>query len=114
MKEDMIVESQNLTKMYGTTAALKNVDIKVRKGSIYGLVGNNGAGKTTFLKLLAGHIEAGSGSFSMMGAESASELRAARKRTGAIIENPGFYPQLTVKQNLEYYRIQRGIPERRL
>lgn len=110
MSEEMFVTGSKLTKLYGQTAALKNASIAIRRGSIYGLVGNNGAGKTTFLKILAGQIYPTEGSFVMLGADSKENLGAVRKRTGAIIENPGFYPKLTAKQNLEYYRIQRGIP----
>lgn len=110
MKEEIIVEARNLTKVYGQTTALKNADLAVRRGSIYGLVGNNGAGKTTFLKILAGQTFATEGSFTLMGAETPRELGEMRRRTGCLIENPGFYPKLTIRQNLEYYRIQRGIP----
>lgn len=110
MSEEIIVSAKKLTKLYGQIAALKEADIEIKRGSIYGLVGNNGAGKTTFLKILTGQIFPTNGSFCLMGAESEKEIREARKRTGAIIENPGFYPKMTVAQNLEYYRIQRGIP----
>lgn len=110
MSLEFVVKSQNLNKRYGDTAALKNVDISIKKGSIYGLVGNNGAGKTTFLKILSGMTQADSGTFTLLGADGEAGYRSARKRTGAIIENPGFYPKMTAKQNLEYYRIQRGIP----
>lgn len=110
MKEEIIVEARKLTKLYGQTAALKSADIGIRRGSIYGLVGNNGAGKTTFLKILAGQTFATEGSFSLMGIESTQKLSEVRRRTGCLIENPGFYPKLTIRQNLEYYRIQLGIP----
>lgn len=110
MKEEIIVEARNLTKVYGQTPALKNADLTIRRGSIYGLVGNNGAGKTTFLKILAGQTLATEGSFTLMGAENSGEKERMRRRTGCLIENPGFYPKLTIRQNLEYYRIQRGIP----
>ncbi len=110
MSEEFIVKTVKLTKEYGQTVALKNADIAIRRGSIYGLVGNNGAGKTTFLKILAGQTHATGGSFILMGEDNEKGYKKARKRTGAIIENPGFYPKLSAKQNLEYYRIQRGIP----
>ena len=110
MSEEYIIQSHGLTKMYGQTAALKNADIRVRKGSIYGLVGNNGAGKTTFLKILTGWIRPTAGSFTMLGESTEAGYRKARTRIGSIIEAPGFYPKLTAKQNLEYYRLQRGIP----
>lgn len=110
MSEEWIIKSDRLTKLYGKTAALKDANIRIKKGSIYGLVGNNGAGKTTFLKILAGQIRSTSGSFTMMGEDTEAGYRQARTKTGAIIETPGFYPKLTARQNLEYYRIQRGIP----
>lgn len=110
MSLEFIVKSQKLNKRYGETMALKNVDIAIKRGSIYGLVGNNGARKTTFLKIISGLTSADSGTFSLLGADNEAGYRSVRKRTGAIIENPGFYPKMTAKQNLEYYRIQRGIP----
>lgn len=110
MSEEIIVQSAKLTKVYGKTTALKDVDITIRRGSIYGLVGSNGAGKTTFLKILTGQAHATGGSFVLLGEDSERGYRQVRKRTGAIIESPGFYPKLTAKQNLEYYRIQQGIP----
>ncbi|MBR1930996.1 MAG: ATP-binding cassette domain-containing protein [Lachnospiraceae bacterium] len=110
MKEEMIVQANCLTKQYGKMTALSEVNIAVPQGAIYGLVGNNGAGKSTFLKILAGEIAPTEGSFRMMNAETEWELCKVRRMTGAIIEGPAFYPNMTAGQNLEYYRIQRGIP----
>lgn len=110
MSLEFVVKSQKLNKRYGGTNALRDVDITVKKGSIYGLVGNNGAGKTTFLKILSGQTRADSGTFTLLGEYNETGYRMVRRRTGAIIETPGFYPKLTARQNLEYYRIQRGIP----
>lgn len=110
MNQTYIVKSNGLTKKYKDTLALDHANIVIPQGSIYGLVGNNGAGKTTFLKILAGHIFPTDGSFSLLGAETENDYRKVRKHCGTIIENPGFFPKMTAKQNLEYYRIQRGIP----
>lgn len=110
MKDTMIVQTNGLTKEYKKTTALSDANISVPKGSILGLVGNNGAGKTTFLKILTGEIQPTQGSFQMLGAENENGYSKARRRTGAIIEGPAFFPDMTTKQNLEYYRIQRGIP----
>ena len=98
------------TKKYKDVTALRDVDITVKRGDIYGLIGDNGAGKTTFLKLLTGQIYTSGGELKLFGAYSEKELEQNRKRTGAIVESPGFYPKLTVEKNLEYYRIQKGIP----
>lgn len=112
MSEEMIVTGSKLTKLYGQTAALKNASIAIRRGSIYGLVGNNGAGKTTFLKILAGQIYPTEGSFVMLGADSKGNLGAVRKRTGAIIENPGFYPKLTANRIWNITGSREASPER--
>lgn len=105
-----IIKANNLTKNYGDFTALKDINITIKKGDIYGLVGNNGAGKTTLLRILTGQSRPTTGSFELFGKSGDKELSRARRRTGAIIEEPCFYPKLTVAKNMEYYRIQRGIP----
>lgn len=108
MKE--VIRTNKLSKKYGNDIALSNVNISVKQGDIYGLVGNNGAGKTTLLRILTGQSESSDGTFELFCKSSGSDLSKARRRIGAIIETPSFYPKLTVEQNMEYYRIQRGIP----
>lgn len=84
--------------------------MELKRGEIYGLVGKNGAGKTTFLRLITGQAFQTEGTLSLFGATSQSDLNEQRKRIGAIIEIPSFIPYMTAEQNLEYYRLQRGIP----
>lgn len=110
MKKEIVIKTDQLTKNYGNTVALQDADITICKGEIYGLVGNNGAGKTTFLKLLTGEIVPTGGGFTLLGENTEKGYIKARKRMGAIIENPAFFPGMSAMQNLEYYRIQRGIP----
>ena len=101
-----------LTRRYGSTAALDGVNLSIEKGQIYGLVGRNGAGKTTLIRLISGQSFPSSGEIVLFGASTPAGLNQARSRTGAMVETPSFYPYLTARQNLEYYRIQRGIPGR--
>lgn len=110
INSNVIIQTHQLTKRYGQALALDHVDLSIPKGSIYGLVGNNGAGKTTLLKILLGQVFPTSGSFSLWEAQEETAWRRNRRRCGAIIEAPGFYPNMTAVQNLEYYRLQRGIP----
>ena len=105
-----IVEAKQITKNYGTVPALDKVDIHVKRGSIYGLVGDNGAGKSTFMKLLAGHVFAASGEIRLFGQHEERELVRCRRRIGFMVERPGFFPDMTVEGMLEYCRIQKGIP----
>ncbi|MDD3796458.1 MAG: ABC transporter ATP-binding protein [Lachnospiraceae bacterium] len=109
---ETIAETRNLTKYYHQFCALKDISIRIQRGDIYGLIGDNGAGKTTFLKLLAGQIYPSSGELQLFGAHLPKEQDAQRPRLGVMIEEAGFYHNLTVEQNLEYYRIQKGIPGR--
>lgn len=107
---ETMVTAKNLTKRYGTFPALDQVSLSIKRGDIYGIIGDNGAGKTTFLKMICGQIFPSGGEITLFGARQQSEQERQRKRTGAIIEQPGFYPQLSIEQNMEYYRIQKGIP----
>lgn len=108
--EDYVAESKNLTKYYHDFCALNRVNVSIKRGEIYGLVGDNGAGKTTFLKLLAGQIFATEGAFILFGKQEPAALEGCRSRMGVLIEHAGFYPQLSIEKNLEYYRLQKGIP----
>lgn len=87
-----IVTTNNITKQYKDTAALNNVSIHIPKGAIYGLVGNNGAGKTTIMRLLLGLQAPTSGTI-----EIANNIK-----TGAILESPAVYPYWSAKRNLKY------------
>ncbi len=105
-----IIEAKGLTKKYPKCTALQNACLEVKRGEIYGLVGANGAGKTTLLKILAGQIFPSEGEFALFGAYEKKEQENQRKRLGALIENSGFYPQMTIEQNMEFYRLQKGVP----
>lgn len=111
MKE-YVLETNGLTKRYGSAEALSRADIRVEKGAIYGLVGNNGAGKTTLMRMVTGQALPTEGELKLFGASGPKELNRARKRTSAVVETPSFYPYLSGRDNLEYYRIQRGIAGR--
>ncbi len=110
---EIIAAAGNLSKEYQNTKALSNINFGLRRGDIYGLVGKNGAGKTTLLRILTGQAFLTAGSISLFGESSKEGLSKGRKRIGAIIEEPGFYSYMTARENLEYYRIQRGIPGKR-
>lgn len=108
--QETILTTRNLTKKYNNIAALSDINMELKQGEIYGLVGKNGAGKTTLLRVITGQAYATAGEISLFGMTSNDGLSKERKRIGAIIETPSFYPYMTAMQNLEYYRIQRGIP----
>lgn len=107
---NLVIETNNLTKKYKDQYALKDCSIKVEKGDIYGIVGKNGAGKSTLLKLISGITMATSGDMKIFGQ---SNLQPQRKKMAAIVENPSLFGDLSARENLEYFRIQRGIPDQK-
>lgn len=107
---EVILSTKNLTKKYNNINAISNINLEIKQGEIYGLVGKNGAGKTTLLRLLTGQAFKTEGIITLFDASSEESLNKSRKRIGAIIEDPSFYSYMTAEENLEYYRIQRGIP----
>lgn len=106
---ETVLRTQNITKMYGSNLAVDHVNVEIKQGEIYGLVGKNGAGKTTLLRIISGLALQNSGELELFSKVSEKDLGKARSRTGCIIEIPSFFPYLSAKKNLEYYRIQRGI-----
>ena len=107
---EAVIEARDITKQYNDLAALDHVDLTVRRGDIYGLIGDNGAGKSTFLKLVTGQIFPTGGYIRLFGKEDEKAMQKSRSRMGALVENAGFFPKMSVEKNLEYYRIQRRIP----
>lgn len=95
-----IVETKQLTKRYGQKFALKNIQLKIKRGEIYGLVGLNGAGKTTLMRLLLGMIRPTKGSIIVDEKCVTRRSYDVWQRVGYLIEDASFYPNLTVEQNL--------------
>ncbi len=109
MAEHVLV-TRALTKRYSNAAVVDGVGLSIEKGQIYGLVGRNGAGKTTLIRMASGQTMPTGGSLELFGTADGPGLERERARTGVMVEIPSFYPYLTARENLEYYRIQRGIP----
>lgn len=105
--QEIVLQTNNLTKKYKDFVALDNATITIHKGDIYGLIGRNGAGKTTLMKTITTLTNKTGGSFSLFGSEE--ELTESKRRIGCIIESPAFFDNLTAYQNLKYYSIQKGI-----
>lgn len=102
-----VLTATNITKRFGSYLALDNVSISLEKGKIYGFVGNNGAGKSTFMRILCGLSYPNSGTLKLFGNEDTNKLHALRSRIGALIESPIFYPDMTAQQNLTAQSILR-------
>ena len=99
-----------LSKRYGNFTALNNADMTVYREDIYGLIGRNGAGKTTIMKIITGLTEKSGGEYEIFGKKGAAADKEKR-RIGCLIENPAFFGGMTAYQNLKYYALQKGITD---
>lgn len=108
---EYIMTTSNLTKMYGSKAAAKDVNIHIREGEIYGLIGRNGAGKTTIMRMLSGLSNPTSGTFSMFG-KTGAEARKLMHQVGVLIEHPGLYPNMSARENLKIKAVALGCNQK--
>lgn len=109
---EYIMTTQNLTKKYGEKAAAKDINIHIREGEIYGLIGRNGAGKTTIMRMLSGLSNPTEGSFSLFGKTGKDALKEM-KNVGVLIEHPGLYPNMTAYENLRLKAIAMGCDNKK-
>lgn len=107
---DYVLKTNQLSKKFKGHTALDKVNLSIRKGSIYGFIGQNGAGKSTLIRIVTGLAFPTEGTIELFGASEEQALIQARKRIGSIIESPALFPHMTASENLEANRILRGIP----
>jgi ABC-2 type transport system ATP-binding protein len=97
------IRIENLTRDFETVRAVDGLSLEVPSGIIFGFLGPNGAGKTTTINLLLGLLEPTSGRAEVLGLDTRTQADEVRTRTGALLEHPGLYEQLTAEDNLEFY-----------
>ncbi len=107
---EIVLQTKQLTKRYRNFTALDHADMTVYREDIYGLIGRNGAGKTTMMKLVTGLSEQTEGEYSIFG-KTGTAAEKEKRRIGCLIENPAFFGNLTAYQNLRYYCYQKGITD---
>jgi ABC-2 type transport system ATP-binding protein len=98
-----IIETHGLTRRFGELTAVDHLDLTVEKGEIFGLVGPDGAGKTTTLRMLCGLMNATEGTATVAGHDAAREARAVKDQIGYMAQRFGLYGDLTVQENMDFY-----------
>ncbi|CAN5913321.1 ABC transporter ATP-binding protein [soil metagenome] len=104
-----VLEINHLSKKFGAVQAVDDLSLRVEEGSIYGLLGPNGSGKTTTLGIAFGVVRPSGGSFRWFGRELCTETK---RQVGALIETPNFYPYLSGRQNLQVAAEVKGADHR--
>jgi len=106
---EYLLSTNNLTKQYGAHKAADSINLHVKKGAIYGLIGRNGAGKTTILKMISGLASPTAGEYSLFG-YTGKDVSKVMNRVGTLIEAPGLYPNLSAGQRNSGWRILQNVP----
>lgn len=99
-KMSAIIKTTNLTKVYGNQTSVDHLSMSVKQGEIYGFLGRNGAGKTTTIRMLLGLIKPTNGEIEIFGENLFKNQKEILRRIGSMVEVPGFYENLTAKENL--------------
>lgn len=103
MSAQLAIQSENVDKRYGHIQALKGVSINVEAGQIFGLIGANGAGKSTFIKLLVGAAKADKGNLRVLGMQPRKQKGALRREIGYMPQAPALYEDLSAADNLRFF-----------
>jgi ABC-2 type transport system ATP-binding protein len=111
---EIVASARGLTKQYGQVMAVRDLDLQLRAGEVYGFLGPNGAGKTTTIKLMLGLVRPTAGEVRLFGQPLDGNLPALLRRVGAIIEAPAFYPYLSGRDNLRSLALIDGLAEARI
>lgn len=106
---DVVLESRDLTKQYGDIVAVRDLNLMIEQGEVFGLLGPNGSGKTTTILMLLGLTEPTSGSIRVLGFDPVREPLSVKARVGYLPDQVGFYEQLTARENLIYIAKLNGL-----
>jgi ABC-2 type transport system ATP-binding protein len=104
-----VIKAEQLTRRYGDFLAVDRVDFTIEQGEIVGLLGHNGAGKTTIMKMLTGYLEPSAGRVCVDGVDVAEQPKVVQRSLGYLSESLPLYPEMTVIDYLEYAAELRGV-----
>jgi ABC-2 type transport system ATP-binding protein len=109
--EKLVVKTSGLSKKYRERYVVQDINVEIRRAQIYGFIGQNGAGKTTFIRMLTGLTAPTDGQIELFGESGERALQKARRRIGSIVETPALFPGMTARQNLETQARLLGLTE---
>jgi ABC-2 type transport system ATP-binding protein len=110
MKGQIAMDAKSLTRRFGDFTAVNNVSIQVQYGEIYGLLGANGAGKTTMIKMLCGLLDPTAGSMTLAGERGQLRSPEVRRRIGYMSQKFSLYDDLSIEENLDFFAGIYGVP----
>ncbi len=109
MNDNLLISAKNISKSFGDTHAVNGVSLQIKAGEIYGLVGSDGAGKTTTMRLLVGALKADSGDVNICGYDINKQVENARSQFGYLSQRFSLYEDLSVLENIRFFAEVRGL-----
>lgn len=113
MTDNSVIDVRGMTKRFGDHTVVNGIDLQVRRGEVYGFLGPNGSGKTTFIRMLCGLLEADGGEGTCLGFDVIRESEAIKRQVGYMTQRFSFYEDLSIAENLDFVARMYGIPNRR-
>jgi len=113
MTEEFTIDVRGMTKRFGDRTVVDQIGLQVRKGEIYGFLGPNGSGKTTFIRMLCGLLRADAGSGTCLGYDVITESKAIKAEVGYMTQRFSFYEDMTIAENLDFVARMFSVPNRR-
>jgi ABC-2 type transport system ATP-binding protein len=111
---ELAIDVRGVTKKFGGRAVVNNISMQVRSGEIYGFLGPNGSGKTTFLRMLCGLLKPDAGSGQCLDLDFRAQSAEIKKRVGYMTQKFSFYEDLTIGENLDFIARIYGVPDRKI
>ncbi|HEY4416923.1 MAG TPA: ABC transporter ATP-binding protein [Verrucomicrobiae bacterium] len=113
MTDDLIIDVHGMTKSFGKRVVVNQIGLQVRRGQIYGFLGPNGSGKTTFIRMLCGLLRADAGSGTCLGHNVITESEKIKLQVGYMTQRFSFYEDLSIEENLDFVAKLYDVPNRR-
>jgi len=113
MSDELAIDVRDMTKRFGDRTVVDHIDLQVRRGEIYGFLGPNGSGKTTFIRMLCGLLRPDEGSGTCLGHDVITESDAIKRHVGYMTQRFSFYEDLSVWENLDFVARMYAVPNRR-
>src|SRR5512137_106682 len=113
MGDDLVIDVRGITKRFGDRTVVNDIAMRVRRGEIFGFLGPNGSGKTTFLRMLCGLLRPDSGEGRCLGFDIIRESDAIKRRVGYMTQRFSFYEDLSIEENLDFIARMYGLSDRR-